>query len=229
MIDGEVDYSGLTREEIADVLRNIDAQRFPQNHANALERLRAFPAPTSNPLQGADRASTPPPRPIEPPRKPRAQLLAEAGQWRVDPKVLTKNTLLFVVAVQLAGFLANEVVTIRALAHGEAPAPIGPTSSPPHILAATLVTALLVCIALAKRHPRGYFVTATCIVTLAAAFDLGLMLWVASGAAGLQIYRHLMGLFECLPLVALAGFVTGLMPLPGDRSNEQEAGPRQSP
>lgn len=41
MIDGEFDYSTCSTDELIDVLRHVDAKRFPLNHANAARCLQA--------------------------------------------------------------------------------------------------------------------------------------------------------------------------------------------
>lgn len=55
MTDGDIDYSGYTREQVLDALQNVDAEAYPKNAANLAKRLDEFPpAPPEEPPKPAD-------------------------------------------------------------------------------------------------------------------------------------------------------------------------------
>lgn len=215
MLDGEVDYSRLSREELADVLRHVDAERFPINYANAMDRYRSLEVPIAVP-----------PEKNKEPAKSRGQLVAEALQLHVSAKVLAKYAALQLVTVGMVNFVVSEIIVIRALALGQTSNPITRISSP-YVTAATLVTALLVYVLLAKRHPRGYFVTATCVVLVAGAVDLALGITFQPAAATHLLPRFIPSLVSAMAMITLAGFLCGLMPLPGEQPHTEEADPGQ--
>jgi len=47
VIDGQIDYSSFSRDELIDCIRHVDSRRFPKNHANALLELGKRPVPES--------------------------------------------------------------------------------------------------------------------------------------------------------------------------------------
>ena len=212
MLDGQVDYSRFSREELAEVLRVIDGARYPINHANALAQYRALDAPASA-------MATEP----ESPRR-RDQLVAEALQFHVSAIVLMKYTLLHVVAVGMAGFVAAEVIAIHALALGQTSDPISRGSNP-YFIATGLIAALMVYVLLAKRHPRGYFITALCVCLVAGAVDFALAIAIQPAAADYLLQRFVPGLVWNSGLITLAGFLCGLMRRPGAQTQPEGADP----
>jgi len=212
MLDGQVDYSHLSREELANVLRAIDGERYPINHANALARYRALEVPVS---AAAAKPESP---------KRRDQLVAEALQLHVSAIVLMKYAMLYIVAVGLASIVAGESVAIRALTLGQTSDPISRGSNP-YFIATGLIAALLVYVLLAKRHPRGYFVTAFCVCLVAGAVDIALTIAIRPSAADYLLQRFFPSLVWNSGLITLAGFLCGLMRLPGAQSQPDEADP----
>lgn len=214
MLDGQVDYSRLSREELAGVLRVIDAERYPINHANALAQYRALEGPV---LAAAAKPESP---------KRRDQLVAEALQFHVSAMVLMKYALLYVVAVGTASFVAAEVIAIRALALGRTSDPISRGSNP-YFIATGLITALMVYVVLAKRHPRGYFVTASCVWLVAGAVDIALTIAIQPAWVDYLLQRFFPGLVWNSGLITLAGLLCGLMPPPGRLPHPEKADPSE--
>lgn len=48
MIDGQIDYSQFSREDLIDSIRHVDVRRFPLNHANAVSELGKRPVPKAD-------------------------------------------------------------------------------------------------------------------------------------------------------------------------------------
>jgi len=58
MIDGQIEYSIYSRNDLIDCVQHIDPERFPVNHANALRELQSRPRPEFAPQVAAPVATT---------------------------------------------------------------------------------------------------------------------------------------------------------------------------
>ena len=206
MIDGQVDYSNHTREQLIDVMSHIDAQRFPLNHANAVRRLQELSLSGGRePLLGSQPDASETVR-----DKTREELRAEALQFVPAPFVYLKYSL----ANLLATFVAMDAYVLVAMrqAMGRAEAyDMNSLFREPTAIVLGWVAAVLVFVVLGKRHPRGYFINATIVIVISWGIVLALLAVTAPASLGSRGLGVWVAAFVAdLCKVGIAGWICGL-------------------
>jgi hypothetical protein len=189
VIDGQIDYSNYSRDELIDCITHVDSRRFPMNHANTLLELSKRPPPKSVSVDAATPTL----------RSDTSKLRRPIAVWIIAVFYLLGSAVLMPVYIAVRGGWLHIPMTPAAQAFIDKLNVIDDISC---VIAVTLTT--YAAISLLRLQRKAFYL-------FSAAFGCNVLMMMYTASRGLLTQRYFETMFGLLVLLMVCAYSRSLM------------------